>query len=290
MTRVVWDAPGERLYRTGIDRGMLYIDDVVPVAVPWSGLASVTESPAGGASQPYYIDGQKVLDTTTGEDFGVSIEAFSAPLEFAPCAGRLRLSAALFAADQPKKTFGFAYRTLTGNDVSGSSFGYRIHIIYNALASISDFVHTADDGKAGAKTYSWAVTTVPVFVDGYKPTAHFVFDTRLDGGHIIDTLESVLYGDDSNAPRMPTVSELAGFLASVGVEWWDLTSLSDFPGGALKGDLGVDFTSSNMYADTTVVPTAYWWNLTDLDDFPDDAPIGDWGVDMNTGDVFKKTG
>jgi hypothetical protein len=291
MTRVVWDAPGERLYHTGVDRGMLYIDDAIPIAVPWNGLASVTESPSGASSQPFYVDGQKVLNIASGEDFGASIEAYSAPLEFAPCAGRLRLSTALFLADQPRKPFGFSYRTLVGNDSMGTDYAYKIHVVYNALAAISDYAHTSRTDKSTAKTHSWAITTTPMFVQGYKPTSHFVFDTRFNGGRLVTELENILYGDDTHAPRLPTVDELAGFLATVGVVWWDLTGLPDFPGGSDRGDLGVYFDTGILYTySLPVVASAYWWDLTDLDDFPLEAEVGDWGLYRDTGDVYKKTG
>jgi hypothetical protein len=212
MTRVVWDDLGKRLYHTGVDRGMLYISDAIPVAVPWNGLVSVTESPGGGIGQPYYIDGQKVLNVPSGEDFSATIESYAAPLEFAPCAGRIQLSTGLFSADQPKKPFGFSYRTRIGNDTGGVSFAYKIHIVYNALAKIADFTHGTDTATPTTSTHSWDISTVPVSVTGYKPMAHFVVDSRLVTSAALSAIENVLYGTDTSSPRIPDPAELIGII------------------------------------------------------------------------------
>jgi hypothetical protein len=285
MTRVTWDSLGERLFHTGVDRGMLYIGDD---AVAWNGLASVTEAPSGGDVQSYFVDGQKVLGIPTVEDFAATIEAYSAPVEFAPCAGRAYLSQGLYAADQPKKTFAFSYRTLIGNDVVGSSLAYKIHIVYNALAQISDFAHTTKSDSPSVQTRSWDITSVPVSSTGFKPVSHFVVDTRINTAGPINDLEDILYGTDDDEPRLPTMDELSDLFTYEEVAWWDLTGLSDFPGGAVAGDAGVDFGSDDMYVDIREIRSAFWWDLTGLSDFPDEAPVGDWGIDTFTGDVFKK--
>jgi hypothetical protein len=264
---------------------MLYIGSN---AVPWSGLASVTEAPSGGEPQPYYIDGDKVLNIPSGEDFGATIEAYSAPLEFAPCAGRLYLSEGLYAADQQKQTFGFSYRTLIGNDVQGVSLGYKIHIVYNALAQISDFLHSTMTDGPSVQTRSWDVTTVPVVSAGFRPVAHFVVDTRINTADPVSQLEDILYGSDDDDPRLPTLAELADLFTYEEVTWWDLTDLDDFPEGAVAGDAGVDFDSDNLYTEDRTFQAAFWWDLTGLSDFPEEALIGDWGIDTDTGDVFTK--
>jgi hypothetical protein len=265
---------------------MLYIGS--EVAVPWSGLASVTESPEGGGAQPYYLDGRKILNIPVGEDFAGSIEAFGAPKEFAPCAGRLRLSTGLYVADQPKEVFDFSYRTLIGNDSAGPSFGYKVHVVYNAMAKIADYTHSTDVDTPSIKTYSWDITTFPESPAGYRPTSHFIFDTRFVNAYIVARLEDILYGDDDNDPRMPTADELVTLLTNppIGV-WYDLTGLADFPTGALAGDMGVDFSNGDLYADEAPDDVAFWWDLTGDLDFPDGASIGDWGYDTVTGQVWK---
>lgn len=289
MPRIAWDAPGKRVYYTGIDRGMLYIGS--DVAVPWSGLSSVSESPAMADPQPYYLDGQKILNLLSGEDFGGTIEAFGAPTEFAPCAGRLHLSTGLYATDQPKIPFNFSYRTMIGNDSEGLSFGYKIHIVFNATAQISDYTHTTDTASVTVNAYSWNITTFPVGTPGRRPTSHFIFDSRFVDDYIIARLEAILYGDDDNDPRMPTSDELITFLTvPPGITWWVLTGLADFPDGAVIGDMGVDFDSDELYANVAEDHTTYWWDLTGGADFPAEALIGDWGIDTDTGEVWKYTG
>jgi hypothetical protein len=210
MSRLIWDSAGEHIYHTGIDRGVLYVGTIT---VPWSGLVSVSENPSGGEATPYYLDGQKVLNTPSGEDFDGTIETYAFPLEFAPCAGRIQLAAGFFAGDQPKTPFGFSYRTLVGNDVLGSDFAYRVHIVYNATAQIADFEHGTITESVSLKSYSANFTTVPVQVPGYRAASHYIFDSRL----LINALpraETILYGDQDNDPRMPTAGELQELLAS----------------------------------------------------------------------------
>jgi hypothetical protein len=212
MSRVTWDASGQRLFHAGVDRGMLYVG--AAVAVPWSGLLSVTESPTGGDGQPYYLDGQKVLNIPAGQDFAATIETFGAPDEFAPCAGRFLLAAGLYASDQPKQTFGFSYRTLIGNDVAGTSFAYKVHIVFNALAKIADFTHTTVSETPSAETYSFDISTVPIAISLRRPTAHVVFDSRHVSSSTLFSIEDILYGDDVDDPRLPTATELATLLAT----------------------------------------------------------------------------
>jgi hypothetical protein len=290
MTRATWDDAGLRLFHTGVDHGMLYTGDLIPLAVPWSGLASVTEASVGSDPSPYYLDGQKILNLPTGENFAGTIEAFSSPDEFAPCAGRGRLSIGLFATDQPRQKFGFSYRTLVGNDLKGTAFAYKIHIVYNATAQVSNFVHTTLTNDPSPKTSTWAFTTVPEVIPGFKPTSHVVFDTRHVDQYIIAKLEDILYGNADADPRLPTADELLGFLITPpGTAWWDVTSLSDFPGGAVTGDSGIDFTTADLYADVAANNTAYLWDLTGGADFPAEAVVGDWGLDQQTGDIYQMT-
>jgi hypothetical protein len=211
VPRATWDDAGTRLFQTGVDRGMLYVG--TSVAVPWSGLASVTESPTGGDAQEYYLDGRKILSISSSEEFAAKIEAFASPLEFAICAGRVEISPALYVSDQPRQGFGFSYRTLIGNDDLGTDFAYKVHLVYNALAQISDFTHGTVTDKANVSTYSWAVTTTPVVVVGYKPASHFVADSRTVDPLVLAQLESILYGDDSDDPRFPSAQEFLTLLA-----------------------------------------------------------------------------
>lgn len=211
MPRVTWDDAGFRFYQAGVDRGMLYAPNV---SAAWSGLVSVTESPSGGESTSYYVDGQKVLNTASGENFNGVIEAFSAPGEFASCLGRIEISPALFVTNQPRTPFSFSYRTLIGNDLSGTEYGYKVHLVYNALAQGTDYANETVTDTPKPRTYSWNIVTSPIDVPGCRPTAHLIFDTTKNSGTAISSLEDILYGDDTGDPRMPTVTELITLLGS----------------------------------------------------------------------------
>jgi hypothetical protein len=216
VTRVIWDDIPSRLYHTGIDRGMLYIPDAipVPVAVPWTGLVSITENPDGGDGQAFFIDGRKHQNTPAGEDYKATLESLWAPKEFYPCAGWNQLSIGLFAVDQPRASFGFSYRTKVGSYAQGTDYAYKIHIIFNATAQIANFTHTTVTNNPQPKTHSWTVTACPSpeayigATNAGRQTSHVVFDTRRVSETGIKFLENILYGYDNGDPRLPTIAEL----------------------------------------------------------------------------------
>lgn len=289
MPRVTWDSLGTRTFHTGVDRGMLYTDP--SVAVPWPGLVSVTEAPVGGDAQPFYLDGRKVSNRPSGESFGATIEAMSAPQEFASCAGKLRLSPGLYAGDQPKPKFDFSYRTLIGNDVQGAQFGYKLHLVFGATAQVTDVTRGTINAGSAAATRSWNISTVPLTPKGYRPTSHFIFDSRYTNVFTRTRLENMLYGDSNSDPHMPTLVEIQNLLAGTfDVTWWDLSGGQDFPDVANAGDMGVDFTSDVMYGDDVPDSDAYWWDLTGDLPFPAEARPGDWGYDTITGQVWRNIG
>lgn len=212
MTRVTWDALGQRIFHTGIDRGMLYVEN--GVVTTWSGLAGVTEAPTVQEADLVYVDGRKILNIPGGEDFAASLDVFYTPPEFAQCAGRLSMGAGLYVTDQPKLTFGLSYRTRVGNDASGTAFAYKVHIIYNAIAILGDVANASIGDSPTPVTYSWAITAVPVTVAGRRPTAHVIFDTRLVSQDTMNNLETILYGDETHQPSLPTIVDLTTLLAA----------------------------------------------------------------------------
>lgn len=206
MSRLTWNSVSERFYETGVDRGVLYIANQVGVA--WTGLTSVEEAPTGGDARPYYIDGIKFLNVAAAEEFEATINAFFSPPEFGQCDGISSVQNGLFATQQPRKSFGLSYRTLIGNDVNGSGHAYKIHLVYNALAAPSSRANNTMGDSVEPSLFSWQITTLPPALTGYKPTAHFVIDSRTTSVPILTRLENVLYGTDTVAPRLPTPSEL----------------------------------------------------------------------------------
>lgn len=205
MARLEWGASGTRVYETGVDRGVLYVG--TQPGVPWEGLSSVEETPNGGETKSYYIDGVKYLSVSAGEEFQATINAFTYPELFATCDGTAVVRPGLLLKHQRRKLFGLSYRTQVGNELN-SDYGYKIHLVYNALASPSSKSYTSNSDTTEPTTFSWLVTTRPPAVSGYKRSAHVVIDSRTTASSVLQAVEDVLYGDDLNPPKLPTLDEL----------------------------------------------------------------------------------
>lgn len=213
MAKLKWDQTGERLYETGIDRGVLYVYDTgsstYGTGVAWNGLTAVNETPSGAESNPQYADNIKYLDLYSAEEFGATIEAFTYPAEFEECDGSAELVKGVTIGMQNRKMFGFSYRTLIGNDTEGTDHGYKLHLVYGAKASPSEKSRSTVNDSPEAVTFSWEVTTTPVTVESFKPTSHLIIDsTKADPAKLAE-LEKKLYGDDSaGTPSLPLPDEV----------------------------------------------------------------------------------
>lgn len=216
MARIAWTIAGSRFFEAGVDRGVLYIDDLA--GIPWVGLISVEENPTGGEAQPYYIDGVKYLNVSKVEEFEATIKAFTYPVEFSQCDGSDRIRTGLFFSQQRRKSFGFSYRTMIGNDVNGLNLGYKIHLIYNALVTPSSRSASTFADSIEASDFSWSLTTKPRVVSGYGPTAHVVVDSRYTEPEYVAAIEDILYGTDSDVARMIAPEELIAIFDAP-VEW-----------------------------------------------------------------------
>lgn len=206
MTRLDWNLPGQRVYETGVDRGVLYprLGD----GVAWPGLVSVSEQVDGGDITPYHYDGVKYIDVAAAEDFSATLEAFAAPPEFFRAEGQRQLVPGLIATHQPKETFGLSYRTLIGNDLQGLGFGYKLHLVYGCTSAPSNRNYSTVASDPDVNTRSWDISTVPPPASTYRPTAHFIFDTRYAGVGVVETIEDALYGTAGTAPRLPSQDEI----------------------------------------------------------------------------------
>lgn len=205
MARLSWSNGGSRFYEAGIDRGVLYVDGYP--GVPWNGLTSVDESPSGGDPKSYYIDGIKYLAVPSAEEFEGTITAFTYPDEFAKCDGTTEPRSGLFLTHQRRKSFGISYRTMIGNDTS-DAFGYKLHIIYNALAAPSGRSNQTLKDSTSPNDFSWKITCKPPPMAGYRPTSHVVVDSRTTDPSVLATIEGILYGTDTDQARIPTLDEL----------------------------------------------------------------------------------
>lgn len=212
MSKLVWDSTGDRLYETGVKNGVLYpIDEVGTYSkgVAWNGLTAVTESPSGAESNPLYADDIKYLDLRSVEEFGGTIEAYMYPDEFAECDGSAELAAGVKIGQQQRKVFGLCYRTTLGNDVKGDDYGYKLHIVYGAVASPSERSYTTMNDSPEAITMSWEFTTTPVSAKGFRPTAHLEIDSTKANAEKLTALEDILYGANETEARLPLPDEIA---------------------------------------------------------------------------------
>lgn len=218
MSKLVWDQTGERLYETGVRNGVLYIptDGVYSKGVAWNGLTAVTESPSGAEATPLYADDIKYLNLMSAEEFGATIEAYTYPEEFAECDGSASLADGVYIGQQVRKTFGLSYRTVVGNDTEGADYGYKLHLIYGALAAPSEKAYATINDSPEAITFSWEVTTTPVSVNGFKPTASITIDSTKADATKLKALEAILYGSDSEEARLPLPDEIATLMNTAG--------------------------------------------------------------------------
>ena len=217
MSRIVWDKTGERYYETGVKMGVLYpIQEggVYNKGVAWNGLTAVTESPSGAEATPLYADDIKYLNLISNEEFGCTIEAYTYPDEFAECDGSAALAAGVMIGQQKRKTFGLSYRTAFGNDVDGTDYGYKLHLVYGCLAAPSEKAYSTINDSPEAITFSWEVSTTPVSVNGFKPTSQITIDSTKVKPDKLTALETILYGKDAGDgeaadPRLPLPDEIA---------------------------------------------------------------------------------
>lgn len=212
MARLVWNQVGERFYEAGVDRGVLY--PVAGPGVPWNGLISVSENVSGGEVEGLFYDGVKYLDVIANEDFQATLEAFSAPPEFAGCDGRKQLSPGLYATQQRRKTFGLSYRTKIGNDLD-ADLGYKLHIVYNCTAAPAGKTSKTLNNTPEPETRSWTLNSVPPPASTYRPTAHFVIDSTEANKYMLEDVESYLYGRAGQDPALPTQDEILAMMANL---------------------------------------------------------------------------
>lgn len=217
MPKIQWDQTGEKFFETGVKHGVLYPineDGTYPKGVAWNGLTGVTESPSGAESNPLYADDIKYLNLISAEEFGATIEAYTYPAEFAECDGSAEIAPGVMIGQQARKTFGMSYKTTIGNDVDGNAHGYKLHLIYGALASPSEKSYATINDSPEAITFSWEVATTPVAVNGFSPTASIVIDSTKADKDKLTQLEAILYGSDESEARLPMPDEVASIMGT----------------------------------------------------------------------------
>lgn len=232
--KLVWDNTGERLYETGVSKGVLYPiqpGGVYTKGVAWNGLSAVTESPSGAEATGLYADNIKYLNLISAEEFGGTIEAYMAPDEFAECDGSVEVAPGVYAGQQSRKMFGLAYTTIIGNDVDSNDHGYEIHLVYGCMASPSEKGYESVNDSPAALTLSWDFTTTPVNITSVvdevtklKPTATLVLKSTKVDAKKMAAVEEILYGKDPTGadtndgvePRLPLPDEIISIMKAVG--------------------------------------------------------------------------
>lgn len=215
--KLVWDQTNERLYETGVKMGVVYpqaTGGTYPMGVAWNGLTAVTESPSGAEATALYADDIKYLNLMSAEEFAATIEAYTYPDEFAECDGSAELAKGVAIGQQKRKAFGLCYRTVLGNDVDGNDHGYKLHIIYGAMAAPSEKAYATINDSPEAITFSWELSTTPVSVDGFKPTASITIDSTKADPTKLEALEKILYGSEEAEARLPLPNEIATLMAA----------------------------------------------------------------------------
>lgn len=216
MSKLTWDQTEKRLYETGVDRGVVYPqkEGAYPEGAAWNGLISVTLTPSGAEATPLYANNHKYLNLMSVEELGGTIEAYTYPDEFAECNGAKELAPGVKVGQQKRKAFGFSFRNLVGNDTEGDAHGYKLHLIYGALAAPSEEANTSINDSPEAKTMSWEFSTTPVEVEGFEPTSHIEIDSTKVDAEKLAALEAILYGSEEGTARLPLPAEVATLIGN----------------------------------------------------------------------------
>ncbi len=218
MSKLVWDAVGEKIFETGVNHGVLFVqnsDGTYKNGVVWNGLTGVTESPDGAEPTDLWADNIKYASLRSAETFGATIEAYTYPDEFYECDGSATVADGVYFGQQSRTPFGFTYRTEVGSDTiaADSDTAYKIHIIYNATASPSERAYETINDSPDAITFSWEVTTTPVPVTGYKPVSSITIDTlKLNDSTKLKAIEDLLYGTANAESTLPTPAQILGIV------------------------------------------------------------------------------
>jgi hypothetical protein len=238
MARFKWDQTGEKRYETGVDHGALYLannEGVYDTGVPWNGLTTVTESPSGAETTKTYADNIPYVSLKSAEEFGATIEALYYPDEFAQCDGSAEPEPGVYIGQQTRRSFGFSYRTLIGNDTQGTDLGYKIHLVYGCDAAPSERANATVNDSPEAAAFSWEITTTPTSVGvingvEYKPTSHLVVDSTKVSAEALATLEGLLYGtDEGGDAQLPTPAQVIALFTGEGPAAVDLGTFANQP-------------------------------------------------------------
>lgn len=271
MSRLQWDAIGERLFETGTKKGVIYpVDSATKTygkGIAWNGLTAVTESPSGAEANPMYADDIKYLNIYSAEEFGGTIEAYTYPDEFAILDGTAQLTSGVTIGQQPRKPFGFSYVTTLGNDTEGNDYGYKIHLIYGCMVSPSEKSYQTINDSPEPITFSWELSTTPVNVAGHKPTANVTIDSTKCNAAKLKAFEDILYGTETTDARLPLPDEVKELLSESAVT----LTVDANVGSMVLGKAATDLQEDVTFTANTVAGTLKY--VTDFDAFSEDTSL-----------------
>lgn len=213
MATLVWDKVGERIFQTGVDRGVLYLQDGT-VAV-WNGLTGVEES-QDNELKSYYLDGVKYLQTLSPKEFSAKLKAITYPDEFDSVNGIVDAVPGLEYHEQPAKSFNLSYRTKIGDDIDGTEYGYKIHILYNVIANPDTYAYETLGDQSKPVEFAWTLTGTPPALEHFRPTVHVSIDSVKTPPDILQIVENKLYGTNISGPSLPSIQELAEYFGYLG--------------------------------------------------------------------------
>ena len=215
MSRIVWNETGKKLYEAGVRMGVLYpmTDSSYTGGVAWNGLTAFNKNPSGAEPTALWADDSKYINLMSAEEFGATIEAYTYPEEFNACLGNKEIAPGVYVGQQDRAIFGLCVRTTIGNDTDGTEYGYKLHLIYGALAAPSEKAYATINDSPEAITFSWEFSTTPVNVTGHKPTASLTIDSTKVAAEKLAALEAILYGSESEEARLPLPDEVLTLVA-----------------------------------------------------------------------------
>lgn len=212
MTRISWDNPKERIFEAGVEKGVFY--PIGGIGVPWNGLIAVDETASGGEQRPQYQDGVRTHNHVTSKEFAADISAFTYPEEFEPCVGVHSIADGFSVDEQNPRPFHLSYQTKIGDGVLGLDLGYRIHLVYNALAVPALRKYKTASATPEIDPLIWSISTTPIAVPNRKPASHFTLDSRKIQSFKMDAITRSLYGTSYDDPRMPSIGDVLSILSS----------------------------------------------------------------------------
>ena len=266
MPKLVWDKNGERYFETGVSKGVLYPqvnDGTYSKGVAWNGLSAVSESPSGAEATAIYADDIKYLNLVSAEEFGLTVEAYTYPDEFAVCDGSAEITQGVMIGQQVRKLFGLSYQTILGNDVDGNDYGYKLHLVYGCLAAPSERGYATVNDSPEAITFSWEVSTTPAAVSGFKPTACIIIDSTKADKNRLAALEEILYGKDPTSPdgldgtdpRLPLPDEVMEIMTPVETVSFTVAAEED---SYLLGKYPIELQSDIVVSESSISGTLHY--------------------------------